>query len=103
QTQPLIPTQALESSNIVAKLTGSDPVLKNEYVVLSAHVDHVGIGAPINGDRMLNGAMDNAAGTAALLDISASWQVREARPRRSILFVSRTAEEKRLLGSKYFS
>jgi Zn-dependent M28 family amino/carboxypeptidase len=93
----------VESANVVANLPGSDPVLKNEYVVLSAHVDHVGIGAPINGDRIYNGAMDNAAGTAALLDIGASWQAKEAHPRRSILFVFVTAEEKGLLGSKYFA
>ncbi len=93
----------VESANVIAKLPGGDPVLKNEYVVLSAHVDHIGIGAPINGDRIYNGAMDNAAGTAALLDIAASWQAKEAHPRRSILFVFVTAEEKGLLGSKYFA
>jgi hypothetical protein len=93
----------IESANVVAKLPGSDPVLKNEYVVLSAHVDHVGIGEPINGDRIYNGAMDNASGVAAMLDIAASWRASEAHPRRSILFVFVTAEEKGLLGSKYFA
>ena len=57
---------------MVAKLPGSDPRLKNEYVVLSAHIDHIGIGEPINGDRIYNGAMDNAAGSAVLLDVAAS-------------------------------
>src|SRR6266849_1426516 len=94
---------SVESANIVAKLPGSDPVLKNEYVVLSAHVDHVGIGEPINGDRIYNGAMDNGSGTAALLDIAASWKAHADQPRRSILFVFVTAEEKGLLGSKYFT
>jgi Zn-dependent M28 family amino/carboxypeptidase len=93
----------VESANVIAKLPGSDRVLKNEYVVLSAHVDHVGIGEPINGDRIYNGAMDNAAGVAASLDIASSWKAPEAHPRRSILFVFVTAEEKGLLGSKYFA
>jgi Zn-dependent M28 family amino/carboxypeptidase len=88
---------------VIAKLSGSDPALRNEYVVLSAHVDHVGIGAPINGDRIYNGAMDNASGVAVLLDIAASWKAKEAHPRRSLLFVFVTAEEKGLLGSKYFA
>jgi hypothetical protein len=99
----VVRSTSVESANVIAKLPGSDATLKNEYVVLSAHVDHVGIGAPINGDRIYNGAMDNAAGTAALLDIAASWKAKEAHPRRSILFVFVTAEEKGLLGSKYFA
>jgi Zn-dependent M28 family amino/carboxypeptidase len=94
---------SIESTNVVAKLPGNDPVMKNEYVVLSAHVDHVGIGAPINGDRIYNGAMDNASGVAVLLDIAASWKGQQAHPRRSILLVFVTAEEKGLLGSKYFA
>jgi Peptidase family M28 len=96
-------SSSVESANIVAKLPGSDPALKDEYVVLSAHVDHVGIGEPINGDRIYNGAMDNGSGTAALLDIAASWKASADQPRRSILFVFVTAEEKGLLGSKYFA
>jgi Zn-dependent M28 family amino/carboxypeptidase len=96
-------SSSVESANIVAKLPGSDPALKDEYVVLSAHVDHVGIGEPINGDRIYNGAMDNGSGTAALLDIAASWKAGADQPRRSILFVFVTAEEKGLLGSKYFA
>ncbi len=93
----------LESANVVAKLPGNDPALKDEYVVLSAHVDHLGIGEPINGDRIYNGAMDNAAGVAALLDIAASWNAHAEQLRRSLLFVFVTAEEKGLLGSKYFA
>jgi Zn-dependent M28 family amino/carboxypeptidase len=98
-----VESTSVESANLIAKLPGSDPVLKNEYVILSAHVDHVGIGEPINGDRIYNGAMDNASGVAALLDIAASWRAKDAYPRRSILFVFVTAEEKGLLGSKYFA
>jgi Zn-dependent M28 family amino/carboxypeptidase len=103
KARSVVKTTSVESANVVARLPGSDSSLKNEYVVLSAHLDHIGIGEPINGDRIYNGAMDNAAGTAVLLDIAASWKEKEARPRRSILFVFLTAEEKGLLGSKYFA
>jgi len=87
----------------VAKLPGSDPMLKNEYVVLSAHIDHVGIGAPVNGDRIYNGAMDNGSGSALLLDMAQSFQKDPAKLRRSVLFLLVTGEEKGLLGSKYFA
>ncbi len=99
----VILTKTLESSNIVGKLTGSDPVLKNEFVVLSAHIDHVGIGAPINGDRIYNGAMDNGSGSALEMDIAASLKAHPEKLQRSILFLLVTAEEKGLLGSKYFA
>lgn len=90
-----------ESSNVAAIYPGSDPRLKNEYVVLSAHMDHLGIGAPINGDNIYNGAMDNASGVALLLDIARS--LKGVRLRRSVLFVFVTGEEKGLLGSRYFA
>ncbi len=93
---------AVESANVVAMLPGSDPVLKNEYVVLSAHIDHIGIGEPINGDRIYNGAMDNASGVAVLLDVAASLKRNPQHLRRSLLFVFVTGEEKGLLGSKYY-
>jgi Zn-dependent M28 family amino/carboxypeptidase len=93
----------IESANIVAKLPGSDPTLKNEYVVLSAHIDHIGIGEPINGDRIYNGAMDNASGSAVLLDVAASLKKSPEKLKRSLLFVFVTGEEKGLLGSKYFT
>jgi len=92
----------VESSNVIAKLEGSDPRLRNEYVVLSAHIDHLGIGKPMNGDAIYNGAFDNASGVAALLDIMAEFKREGARPKRSILFIFFTAEEHGLLGSKYF-
>jgi Zn-dependent M28 family amino/carboxypeptidase len=95
--------KVLESSNVIARLPGSDPKLKNEYVVLSAHVDHLGIGEPINGDRIYNGAMDNGAGSAALLDVAASLKKSPEKLKRSLLFVFVTGEEKGLLGSKYFT
>jgi Zn-dependent M28 family amino/carboxypeptidase len=93
----------VESMNVVARLPGRDPKLSGEHVAFSAHLDHLGIGGPVNGDRIFNGAMDNAAGVAALLDIAGRLQARRARPRRSLLFVFVTAEEKGLLGSRYFA
>jgi Zn-dependent M28 family amino/carboxypeptidase len=93
----------LESSNIVARLPGNDPSLRNEYVVLSAHIDHIGIGEPINGDRIYNGAMDNGSGSALLLDVAASLRKSPENLRRSLLFLFVTGEEKGLLGSKYFT
>ena len=93
----------IESANIIAKLPGADPDLKGEYVVLSAHIDHLGIGEPINGDRIYNGAMDNASGCAVLMDVTASLNSSPEKLRRSLLFVFVTGEEKGLLGSKYFA
>jgi len=93
----------LESANVVAKLPGNDPDFKNEYVVLSAHIDHIGIGEPINGDSIYNGAMDNASGSALLLDVAASLKKSPEKIKRSLLFVFVTGEEKGLLGSKYFA
>lgn len=92
----------VRSANIVAKLEGSDAKLKSEYVVVSAHLDHLGVGQPINGDRINNGAMDDASGVAAVLDIAHRLKS-GPRPRRSILFALFTGEEKGLLGSHYFA
>jgi Zn-dependent M28 family amino/carboxypeptidase len=93
----------IKSANIVARLPGSDPALKDEYVVLSAHIDHVGIGEPINGDRIYNGAMDNGSGSALVLDMAENFKLHPEKLRRSILLVLVTGEEKGLLGSKYFA
>jgi Zn-dependent M28 family amino/carboxypeptidase len=93
----------ITSSNVVARLPGSDRRLKAEHVVFSAHLDHLGISSPINGDGLYNGAMDNAAGVAGLLDIARSYKARRVKPKRSMLFVFVTAEEKGLLGSRYFA
>lgn len=98
-----VESKAVESANIVGKLPGSDPALKDEYVVLSAHLDHLGIGTPINGDRIYNGAMDNGSGSALLLDMAQELHKEHANLRRSVLFVLVTGEEKGLLGSKYFA
>lgn len=96
-------TEHVESPNVIGVLPGSDPQLKNEYVVLSAHLDHLGIGEPINGDRIYNGAMDDASGVATLLDIASQLHDSDASLKRSILFVIVCAEEKGLLGSRYFA
>ena len=98
-----VETNKVESANIVGRLPGSDPTLKNEYVVLSAHLDHLGIGEPINGDRIYNGAMDNGSGSALLLDMAESLRKDPANLRRSVLFLLVTGEEKGLLGSKYYA
>ncbi len=94
---------AVESQNIAAIWPGSDPNLKNEYVAMSAHIDHLGVGTPVNGDAIFNGAMDNAAGVAALLDIAAHLKETGVKTKRSVLFVVVTGEEKGLLGSQYFA
>jgi Zn-dependent M28 family amino/carboxypeptidase len=93
----------VESQNVVAALPGTDPVLKNEYVVLTAHLDHVGVGEPIKGDTIYNGAMDDASGVASLVEIARSRRDAKTTLRRSLLFVVVTGEEKGLLGSRYFA
>ena len=93
----------LESPNVAAILPGSDPELKDEYVVLSAHLDHVGVGRPINGDSIYNGAMDDASGVATLLDIAERLHRWGSKLGRSLLLITVTGEEKGLLGSKYFA
>ncbi len=92
----------LTSPNIVARLPGSGKGLAGEYVAISAHLDHLGIGEPINGDRIYNGAMDDASGVASVLDMAGRLS-KGKRPKRAILFVIVTAEEKGLLGSNYFA
>jgi protein-tyrosine-phosphatase len=90
------------SENVVGVLRGSDPRLQNERVVVSAHLDHLGIGREGDGDRLFNGAMDNASGVAVLMQTARDLQAQKVRPRRSIVFVAVTAEEKGLLGSRAF-
>jgi hypothetical protein len=95
--------EELESDNVVAILPGTDPQLKNESVVFTAHLDHVGVGKPIKGDSIHNGAMDNASGVAALLDVAAILRDQGIKLRRSVVFLAVTGEEKGLLGSRYFA
>jgi Zn-dependent M28 family amino/carboxypeptidase len=95
--------RTVDSQNVIAKITGTDPVLKNEFVVYTAHWDHFGVGAPVNGDRIDNGARDNASGTAMLLEIARAFKKVRPAPRRTILFVAVTAEEQGLLGSEFYA
>ncbi|MFT6270464.1 MAG: Zn-dependent M28 family amino/carboxypeptidase [Alphaproteobacteria bacterium] len=92
----------VSSPNVVGMLEGSDPVLKNEYVVYSAHSDHLGISKSVEKDKINNGAMDNATGTAVLMETARMFSHLPVAPKRSILFVAVTGEEKGLLGADYF-
>jgi Zn-dependent M28 family amino/carboxypeptidase len=96
-------TTNVESPNIVAKLEGSDPALRNEYVLVSAHLDHLGTGPSTNGRTVFAGAMDDASGVASVIEIAKSFSQNPTRPKRSMLFVIFTGEEKGLLGSRYFA
>jgi len=93
----------LESPNVVALLLGSDPQLREEYVVLTAHLDHLGIGDAVDGDAIYNGAYDNASGVASLLAVARAFAALPRAPRRSLVFLAVTGEEKGLLGSDYFA
>jgi len=95
--------ESLDAPNVVGLLPGADPKLKNEYIVMSAHLDHVGIGRAVDGDSLYNGAMDDASGIASILEIARILKDSAAKPKRSILFVALAAEEKGELGSRYFA
>jgi Zn-dependent M28 family amino/carboxypeptidase len=95
--------RTIDSQNVVAKLEGNDPALKDEYIVYTAHWDHLGVGPDVNGDRIYNGAKDNAIGVAGLLELARAFTKVSPAPKRSILFLSVTAEEQGLLGSQYYS
>lgn len=91
------------SSNVAGMIEGSDPKLKNEVVVLSGHLDHEGVGAAQNGDTIYNGAMDNASGIATMLEVAHAFKHDGVRPKRSVMFLAVTAEEKGLVGADYFA
>jgi Zn-dependent M28 family amino/carboxypeptidase len=95
--------RTIDSRNVVGRLEGGDPVLKDEYVVFTAHWDHLGIGPEVGGDRIYNGAQDNAVGTAGLLEIARAFTMLPQPPKRSIVFLLGTAEEQGLLGTQYYS
>lgn len=95
--------QDILSYNVIGKMEGSDPVLKKEYVVHSAHLDHLGIGKPVEGDSVYNGAHDNASGVASVLGIATIYSHLKHKPKRSILTILLTGEELGLLGSGYFA
>lgn len=92
-----------ESYNLVGLIEGSDKVLKKEYVVYSAHLDHMGIGTPVKEDSIYNGAHDNASGVACVLEVARLYASMKSKPKRSILTVMVTGEEMGLLGSSYFA
>jgi Zn-dependent M28 family amino/carboxypeptidase len=96
-------TSHVVSPNIVGELKGSDPKLAGEYVLVSAHLDHLGVGAPINGKTIYSGAMDDASGVATVLETAKKLSQAKTRPKRSMIFLIFTAEEKGLLGSRYFA
>jgi len=93
----------LNTRNVAAIVPGSDPVLKNEAVIFSAHWDHLGIGTPVNGDSIYNGAIDNGTGCAILMELARAWAALPQKPKRSALFLSVTAEEGGLKGSEYYA
>ena len=96
-------TKMIESANVAGMLEGSDPSLKSEVVVLSAHLDHIGVTPPLNGDSINNGALDNASGIATTLEVARAFRESGKPPRRSVLFLAVTGEEKGLLGAEYFA
>jgi Zn-dependent M28 family amino/carboxypeptidase len=95
--------RTVDSQNVVAKIEGSDPKLKDEYVVYSAHWDHLGRDETKQGDQIYNGAVDNASGVAQLLEIAEAYTKLRTPPKRSVLFLAVTAEEKNLLGAKFYA
>ncbi|MEW5685452.1 MAG: M20/M25/M40 family metallo-hydrolase [Pseudomonadota bacterium] len=96
-------TKVVQSTNVAGLLEGADPKLQGEVIVLSAHLDHIGITPPLNGDEINNGALDNAAGIATTLEVARTFKESGKAPRRSLLFLAVTAEEKGLLGAEYFA
>lgn len=95
--------RTIRSRNVVAKISGGDPDLRDEYVAYTAHWDHLGVGKPVNGDAIYNGARDNASGTAMLLEFARAFARIEPRAKRSILLIAVTGEESGLLGSAYYA
>jgi Zn-dependent M28 family amino/carboxypeptidase len=93
---------AYQSPNVAAMLPGSDPKLQHQYLLLSAHLDHLGVGRPVDGDSIYNGAMDNASGIASLIEV-AKVLAKGPRPKRSIIFLAFTGEEEGELGSQYYA
>ena len=95
--------RAMDTRNVAGLVPGSDPALRNQVVIFTAHWDHLGIGTPVNGDSIYNGAVDNATGCAVLLELARAWAALPEKPKRSALFLSVTAEEGGLRGSEYYA
>ncbi|HUF30236.1 MAG TPA: M20/M25/M40 family metallo-hydrolase, partial [Gemmatimonadaceae bacterium] len=99
----VVEQQSLEAHNVVGLVRGSDPALRNSYVAIGAHLDHVGILPAVNGDSIANGADDDGSGSMGMLQIAETWSKLPVKPRRSALFVWHTAEEQGLFGSQWFT
>jgi hypothetical protein len=95
-------TSTYSAPNVIGLLEGKDPVLKNQYLIVSAHLDHLGVGRPVDGDSIYNGAMDNAAGIASMIETAKALS-QGPRPKRSILFIAFTGEEEGELGSQFYA
>ena len=95
--------RAFKSHNVIGKLEGSDPKLNGEYVIYTAHWDHLGRHPELQGDQIFNGAIDNASGVASIIEIAAAFSKINPLPKRSVLFMATTAEEAGLLGAKYYA
>jgi Zn-dependent M28 family amino/carboxypeptidase len=95
--------RSLKSRNVIGGLEGSDPKLKDEYVIYTAHWDHLGRHPELQGDQIFNGAVDNASGDAAVIQLAAAFSKLNPLPKRSILFMCTTAEEAGLLGAKFYA
>ena len=94
---------SLAENNVVGYIEGSDPKLKNEYIVISGHFDHVGVGRPVNGDSIYNGANDNASGTCAVIGVAKTLSLMKAKPARTIVFAAFSGEEVGMRGSRFFT
>lgn len=92
----------IDSRNVVGKVEGSDPALRDECVVYSSHWDHLGLGAPVNGDTVYHGALDNAVAVGGLIEIARAFAALPVPPKRTIVFLATTAEEQLLLGATYY-
>ncbi len=100
-----IPTEIrqIQSDNVIARVEGSDPQLKSQAVIFTAHWDHLGIGQPVDGDAIYNGAVDNATGCAMIIEMARAWAALEHKPKRSAIFMAVTAEEAGLRGTEYYA
>jgi Zn-dependent M28 family amino/carboxypeptidase len=95
--------RTVDSQNVVGRIEGSDPVVKNEYVIYTSHWDHFGVGVPVNGDAVYHGAVDNATGIGGMIELGRTFAAMKVAPKRSILMLAVTAEEQGLLGSGYYA
>jgi Zn-dependent M28 family amino/carboxypeptidase len=94
---------SFKSHNVIGKIDGSDPKLQDEYVIYTAHWDHLGRHAELQGDQIFNGAINNASGVASVIQLSAAFVKLNPPPKRSVLFMATTAEEAGLLGAKFYA